>query len=154
MLRKLESLSLAHNLLQADALTGPCLSTLGQLKKLDLGHNLLNQVPQVICEIQMYASAIPEWYHKFMCHRLFFMSTCSVFVHWVERFCSYSGHADEASYHDNNNRPIGQSSTSTSDMLASVHLKMANSYVDLPTAKHISNRVSNKAFQHNAYREF
>lgn len=52
----------------------------------------------------------------------------------MERFRSYSGHADEASYHGNNNRPIGQSSTSTSDMLASVHLKMANFYVDLPTA--------------------
>ena len=60
MLRKLETLSLAHNLLQADALTGPCLSSLSQLKKLDLGHNLLNQVPQIICEIQMYASALPE----------------------------------------------------------------------------------------------
>ena len=52
MLHKLESLSLAHNLLDSEAITRG-IATLVQLKKLNLSHNLLNRVPPIISSLKL-----------------------------------------------------------------------------------------------------
>ena len=48
-LHRLESLSLAHNFLTHDAVD--VLASLTSLKRIDLSHNLLNKVPEVLYSV-------------------------------------------------------------------------------------------------------
>lgn len=52
MAHRLESLSLAHNLLDSEAITSGGLAQLSHLKKLDLSHNLLNRIPPTVCNMK------------------------------------------------------------------------------------------------------
>lgn len=51
-IHKLESLSLAHNLLDSEAIASGGIALLHDLKRLDLSHNLLTQVPPVISNMK------------------------------------------------------------------------------------------------------
>ena len=63
MMYKLESLSLAHNLLNSDSITNGSVSLLNHLKKLDLSCNLLSKVPPVVCNMKTY---VHFYYQKCM----------------------------------------------------------------------------------------
>lgn len=52
LIHKLESLSLAHNLLDSEAISSGGIALLHHLKKLDLSHNLLTQVPPIISNMK------------------------------------------------------------------------------------------------------
>jgi len=57
LLRRLRSLSLAHNYLSDDVFDDCDVRYLFNLRKLDISRNLLSAVPVVICELTMYVTS-------------------------------------------------------------------------------------------------